>query len=136
VGLSHSKCFGISRQTAHELVHIVSEKVEIALNEGAKLHRIEPKQIDISKGLLLGWSREFRTEAVVELNPQSGLQVWYKHNLGECGICPDRGQCKSMLLKSAENLEVSLTREEKRMEPSELSMIVFSRASGRESQKT
>jgi hypothetical protein len=41
-----------------------------------------------------------------------------------------------MLLKSAENLEVSLTREEKRMEPSELFMIVFSRASGRESQKT
>jgi len=121
----------ITRQTVHQLVETIPGKMAAALNDAAALNNVDPIQLDVNKGILFGWSREFKTEAVIAMN-RKGLRVWYKHNLGKCEICPDRRRCKSTLLNNAEDLGVSLTSQERRLAPLELSNLVFLKALGRE----
>jgi hypothetical protein len=120
----------VSRQAVNQLVQTIPERVTAALCDAAKLNEVEPRHVDSSRGILLGWSRHFQTEAVVTLSLGTGLRVWYKHNLGKCKICPDRRQCKSALLRSADALGVSLTKQERDLDPSKLSGLVFSEALG------
>jgi len=132
-GLSQSEIarrLDITRQAVNQLAQTIPERVTAALQDASKLNRVEPRYIDSSKGILSGWSRDFQTEVVITLDRQAGLRVWYQHNLGQCKICPDRRQCKSMLLKSADDLGVPLTRQEKELDPSKLSRLVFSRVLG------
>jgi len=134
-GLSQSEIarqLNITRQAVNQMVQMIPDRVTAALSDASRLNRLEPRLIDSNRGILVGWSRDFQTEAVVVLNPKAGLRVWYQHNLGRCGICPDKKQCKSMLLESAEELGIPLTRQERDLHPSKLSSVVFSRALGRD----
>ncbi len=133
-GLSQSEIareLNVSRQAVNRIVEAIPERIVTALNEAAKINRVEPRHMDVSKGILFGWSRDFQTETVIALS-HKGLQVWHQHNLGECKICPSSRECKSMLIKTAEDLEIALTREERNLKPSELSSLVFSRLPGRD----
>ena len=135
-GLSQSEIarrLGITRQSVNELAQTIPEKVTAALSDAAELNGVEPKYIDGVKGLLLGWSSEFRTETIIIFNPQQGLRTWYYHDLGRCKICDDKKECESRLRKTAKYLDVELSREEKRMEPQKLASLIFSRATGRAS---
>jgi DNA-binding CsgD family transcriptional regulator len=135
-GLSQSEIarrLNVSRQAVNKLMDTIPEKIGSALNDAAKLNRISPTYLDVTKGLLIGWSKDLKSEVVIAMGPQ-GLQVWYQHSLGECKICPDRGSCKSVLVKSAHDLRVHLKWSEKRLPPSELSDLIFSRASNRKKQ--
>ncbi len=120
----------ITRQAVNQLSQTIPERIAAALNDASKLNEVEPRHVDITKGILLGWSRDFETEVVITLNSEAGLRVWYKHNLGRCKICPDRRKCKSVLIRSADDLGVSLTRQERELDPSKLSNLVFSRLLG------
>jgi len=137
-GLSQSEIarrLNVSRQAVNKLVDAIPERITSALNDAAKLDRVDPKYLDVSKGVLFGWSRDLQTEVVIAMGPE-GLQTWYQHNLGRCNMCPDEARCKSMLLKNAKDLGVSLTPQERKLEPSKLSNIVFSRVSGRDNRQT
>jgi transcriptional regulator with XRE-family HTH domain len=132
-GLSQSdiaRRLNISRQAVSQLSQSISDKVTAALYDAAGLNRIDPRIVDSTKGVLLGWSREFQTETVITLNPKVGLRVWYQHNLGRCKICPEKAQCRLSLLENADQYGVSLTRIERQHEPSKLSAIIFSRLLG------
>jgi len=109
------------------MAETIPTKIAAALNDAAQLNRVEPRYMDISRGMLFGWSKHFQTEAIIALSPEGGLQVWYEHDLGKCKICPDKRHCKSELLKTAKRLGASVARHERKLEPSELSGIVFSR---------
>jgi transcriptional regulator with XRE-family HTH domain len=138
-GLSQSdiaRKLGISRQAVNHLAQSIPDKVTAALYDAASLNRIEPRLIDDTKGVLLGWSKEFQTETVITLNLRVGLRVWYQHNLGRCKICPDKRQCRLSLLENADQYGISLTRTERRLEPSKLSSVIFSRLLGSENHKT
>lgn len=133
-GLSQSEIarrLNITRQAVNQMVQTIPDKVAAALSDASRLNRVEPRLIDSSKGILVGWSKEFQTEAVITLNPKVGLRVWYQHNLGKCKICPDKRQCKSMLLENAEELGIPVTRQEKDLDPSKLSSLIFSRVLSR-----
>jgi len=128
-----SRKLHISRQAVNKMVETIPSRVAAALKDTASLNRIEPRYLGIKDGVLVGWSKDFQTEAIISLTPEEGLQIWYQHNFGKCKICPDRRQCRSVLLKTAKRLEISLTRDETRLDPSDLSGIVFSRISERKS---
>lgn len=132
-GVSQSEIarrLGITRQAVGQLAHSIPVKVTTALTDAAALNRVEPMLIDSNKGVLVGWSSEFRTETVITLNPKVGLRTWYKHDLGHCRICPDSKKCRSLLLENAREFGIPLARHEKHLDPSELSGIVFSRLLG------
>jgi len=133
-GLSQTEIarrMNVSQQAVSQVVGAISERMSAALNDAAKLNDIEPRFMDVSSGVMLGWSSCFQTEAVITLNSRTGLQIYYQHNLGECKICMKKRACKSRLLKNAQELGVPLTRQEKHLNPSELSSLVFSRVLGR-----
>ena len=121
----------ISRQAVSQLTRPITDKVATALNDASRLNNVEPTFMDSARGVLVGWSKEFRTETVITLNPKVGLQVWYQHNLGRCRICPDKKQCKSLLLQKANEYGLSLTRQERNLDPSKLSSIIFNKLLGR-----
>lgn len=129
-GLSQSEIarkLNVSRQAVNQLAQPIPEKVTAALWDASKLNRVDPRVVDSARGVLVGWSKEFQTETVITLNPKVGLRVWYKHNLGRCAICPDKKECRSLLLENANEYGVSLNKQEKNLDPSKLSSIIFSR---------
>jgi predicted transcriptional regulator len=132
-GLSQSniaKKLNVSQQAVSQVVESISQRMSTALNDAARLNNVEPRFMDINKGIMLGWNSCLRTEVVITLNPRIGLRIYYQHNLGECKICVKRRACKSRLLKNARELGVPLTQQERSLNPSELSSIVFSRVLG------
>jgi len=132
-GLSQSEIarrMDISRQAVNQLVQTIPSKISAALFDAAKLNEVHPTMIDTSRGVLLGFSKELQLNVVITMHPETGLRIWYKHNLGRCKICPTKKQCMSSLLQTVDALGVSLTAEEKRLEPSKLSSLAFSRAFG------
>ena len=132
-GLSQSdiaRKLKITRQAVNQLVETIPERVTAALSDASKLNGVEPRFIDTSKGILVGWSKEFQTETVIILEPKEGLRVWYQHNLGRCKICPNKKKCKSTLMKTIDVLNVSLTSKEKALDPSKLASLAFSKVLG------
>jgi len=132
-GLSQSEIarkLNISRQAVNQLAQPIPDKVSAALYDASRLNRIEPRFVDSTKGLLLGWSKEFQTETIVTVNPKIGLRIWYQHNFGRCRICPDKRTCRSTLLENANEYGITLSKQERDLEPSKLSSIIFSRVTG------
>jgi len=135
-GLTQSEIarrLNVSQQAVSQVVDSISGRVSTALNDAARLNEIEPRFIDTSRGIMLGWSNCFNTEAVITFNPTMGLQVYYQNHLGDCKVCLRRRACKSKLLKNAEVLGIPLTPQERSLSPSELSGVIFSRVIGQPS---
>jgi len=133
-GLTQSdiaKRLGISRQAINRLAQSIPDKVTAALNDASRLNNIEARILDSSRGVLVGWSKDLQTEAIITLHPKIGLRVWYQHRLGRCVICPDKKQCRSLLLENANEYGISLSRHERELDPSKLSNVIFSRLLGR-----
>ena len=120
----------ISRQAVNQLAHSIPQKVEAALYDASRLNGVEPKVVDSARGVLLGWSKEFQTETIIIVTRKIGLRVWYQHNLGRCRICPDKKQCRSLLLEHANEYGISLTNSERTLDPSKLAGIIFSKVLG------
>jgi transcriptional regulator len=132
-GLTQSEIarrLGISRQAVNQVTQVIPEKVTSALQDAAKLNRVEPRLVDSARGLLIGRNIEFQVEAIITLNKKAGLRIWYQHELGRCRICPDKNRCRSLLLESASEYGISLTSQEKSSDPSRLSAIIFSKLLG------
>jgi predicted transcriptional regulator len=132
-GLSQSQIarkLNVSQQAVSQVVGSISERVITALNDAARVNEIEPRYVDSSKWIMLGWSNCFNTEAVITFNPKMGVQVYYQHRLGECKICLRKRACKSRLLKNARVLGVPLNSHELSLSPTELSGVIFSRVVG------
>ena len=137
-GLSQSaiaRRLSITRQAVNQSAQTIPHKITEALQDAARLNGVEPRQMDSARGILVGWSRDFQTEAVITLSPEAGLRVWYQHNLGQCKICSDRRQCRSTLLRGIDDLGATLTRQERELEPSKLSSLIFRRALGQDDKK-
>jgi len=132
-GLSQSEIarkLHISRQAVNQLAQTIPARITEAMVDAAKSNGVEPRIIDSVKGVLLGHSREFQTDVVITVQPEAGLRVWYQHNLGRCRICSNKKQCKSMLLKTVDVLGISLTSQERELDPSKLASLAFSKAFG------
>jgi DNA-binding transcriptional regulator LsrR (DeoR family) len=120
----------ITRQAVNQMVQTIPVRITEALNDAAKLNGVETKMIDSVKGVMLGYSREIQTNVVITMHPETGLRIWYQHNLGRCDICPDKKQCKSKILKMVDSWGVTVTAKEKNLAPSKLANLVFSKAFG------
>ena len=112
----------VSRQAIHKNLQSVETKIYKALINAAKSNRIEIRKIDIDRGLLVGWSPEFRVDVIITFSTRNGVQVWYKHK-GDCKNCSMREECKTILLNEAEERGLTITGGE----PSELAEELFKR---------
>lgn len=117
---------GVTRQAVFNMISDIDEHVEQTLQTVATAAKIEPQHIDITKGILLGYSHETNDRAIVTFSSKHGAQIW-QHHTGKCEKCKSRNMCKETILGEAEERGINLTEEEKERTPTELAHIVFSK---------
>ncbi len=119
----------VTRQTVHKALDIANSKVSTALKEAAKINKIKIETLNPAKGILLGYSSYFKTEALITFSAKNGVQVWYKHE-GDCNNCDQFQFCKKILLSEAEDRNIPLPTNANSMPPSKLAEILFSKITG------
>ncbi len=112
---------GISRQAVSRALLVMDEKIEAALREMAQANQIAVAKINPERGILLGRSIPFRTEAIIFVSEKHGVQVWYEHE-GDCGSCQRYTECIELLWDYATELGITL---EKTADPTRLADELF-----------
>lgn len=120
---------GVTRQTIHKALNVANFKVYIALEEAAKINRIKVKTIDPTNGVLVGYSPDFKTKALITFSAKNGVQVWYKHE-GNCKKCDQFQLCREMLLAEARDRIIQLPENADSLLPSKLAEILLSKIMG------
>ena len=119
----------VTRQTVHKALNVANNKISKALQETAKLNKIKVKTVDPTNGILVGYSPEFKTTAMITFSARNGVQIWYRHE-GDCENCDQLQICRTMLLAEAEDRNIQLPENPDSMLPSKLSEILFSKIIG------
>jgi transcriptional regulator len=119
----------VTRQTVHKVLNVAYDKVSEALLETANLNKIKVKKFDPAKGILLGYSTEFKTQTLVTFSAKNGVQIWYKHE-GNCKTCDRLQSCKKILLTEMEERNIQPPENLDSTLPSKLAELLFSKVIG------
>ena len=121
----------ITRQTVHQTLDTATSKIEEALEETAKINKIEIQTVDPTKGFLSGYSNHFKTKAFVTFSAKNGIQVWYKHE-GDCLKCKSLQKCRETLLAEAKDRNFLILDETSNILPSKLAEALIKKITGEE----
>jgi hypothetical protein len=121
----------ITRQTVHQALDTANLKVGEALEETAKINKIETQKIDSDKGFLLGYSSHFKSRAFITFSAKNGVQVWYKHE-GDCEKCSKLQICRETLLTEAKDRNFLILDDTSKILPSKLAEALFAKITGEE----
>jgi hypothetical protein len=119
----------VTRQTVHKALDTANLKVGEALEETAKINKIDIEKINSDKGFLLGYSAHFKTHAFVTFSAKNGVQVWYKHQ-GDCEKCSKLQTCRDALLAEAKDRNFLLLDDTRKVLPSQLAEALFAKITG------
>ena len=119
----------ITRQSVHEALNNANNKIGEALEETAKINKIETQKINPDKGFLLGYSDHFKTQAFITFSAKNGVQVWYKHE-GDCEKCNKLQTCRETLLSEAKDRNFLLLDDTSKILPSKLAEALFTKITG------
>jgi DNA-binding CsgD family transcriptional regulator len=119
----------ITRQTVHQTIDTATSKIGEALEETAKINKIEIQTVDPIKGFLLGYSNHFKTTAFVTFSAKNGIQVWYKHE-GDCLKCKSLQKCRETLLEEAKDRNFLILDETSSILPSKLAESLIKKITG------
>jgi transcriptional regulator len=130
-----AKKLNITRQTVHKSLDIANLKIEDALQEVAKINKIDIQTVNAQKGFLKGYSSHFKTSAFITFSAKNGIQVWYKHE-GNCEKCKKLETCRSTLLAEARDRNFLLLDDTSKILPSKLAEALFAKMMGEEDEHT
>jgi hypothetical protein len=119
------RTLGVTRQAVYDAGLIMIEKVEQALMHTAESNMVETQYIDVSKGVLLGYSPATKNKVIITFSPRNGVQTWH-YQQPECAQCTLVERCRSRLIQEANERGISLTGEEKALVPAKLAQTIFS----------
>ena len=119
----------VTRQTVHQTLDTANMKLTEALEETAKLNKIEVQKYDPNKGFLLGYSSHFKTQAFITFSAKNGVQVWYKHE-GGCEKCKQLQACRDALLAEAKERNFLILDDTNKILPSRLAEALISKITG------
>ena len=109
----------VTRQTIHKALDTANIKIGEALEETAKINKIDIQTMDPTKGFLMGYSSHFKTNAFITFSAKNGIQVWYKHE-GNCEKCSKLQTCRETLLAEAKERNFLILDETSKILPSNL----------------
>ncbi len=104
-------------------------KIGEALQETARINKIEVEKLNAEKGFLLGYSSHFKTQAFITFSAKNGVQVWYRHE-GNCLKCKKLQACRAALLSEAKDRNFLILADEAEILPSKLADALFARITG------
>ena len=114
----------IKRQTVHKALNVANQKILQALEETAKINKIEIQKVSHSQGYLVGYSPHFETQAFITYSPKNGIQIWYEHE-GNCAKCRRAKKCRETILEEARERKLTFKEDVNRTPPSKLADILF-----------
>lgn len=117
---------GITRQAVNKALGIIDGKIEQAFYEAVATNNLEIRSINLVEGVMEAYSPAYRIPVIVSLSKANGLKVWHLYE-GNCSSCSQRKSCRRMLFAEAEERGIDLSREEKAMQPTHLSLKIYSR---------
>ena len=120
------RMLGITRQAVYDAEGVMLEKVEHALIHAAESNMVEPRYVDSAKGILLGYSPSSQRKVIITFSARNGVQTWH-YQQPDCSSCKWVERCRSRLIMEAEERDVSLSPEERRLPPSKIAHSIFSR---------
>jgi hypothetical protein len=124
-----SRELSISRQSVHIMLNAAEGKVHQALEEAARVNRLQVKQFDVGRGILTGYSPEFSHKVVVTYSPRNGVRLWYSHD-EDCKQCKLDSEWVRIIMGEAEERGIKLTAKESRLPAPKLAKLVFERILG------
>jgi DNA-binding CsgD family transcriptional regulator len=130
-----AKKLNITRQTVHKSLDIAHLKIGDALQEVAKINKIDIETVSAERGFLKGYSNPFKTPAFVTFSAKNGIQVWYKHD-GNCEKCKKLETCRNTLLAEARDRNFLLLDDTSKILPSQLAEALFAKIAGEEDEHT
>ena len=119
------RTLGITRQAVYDAEGIMLEKVEQALIHTAESNMIEPRYVDSTKGVLLGYNPASQQKVIITFSARNGIQTWH-YEQPDCSLCKWIDRCRNRLIAEAEERGVDLSQEDKSHSPSELAHMIFS----------
>jgi hypothetical protein len=119
------RTLGITRQAVYDVEGIMLEKVEQALIHTAESNMIEPRYVDSTKGVLLGYNPASQQKVIITFSARNGVQTWH-YEQPDCTLCLWIDKCRNRLIAEAEERGVDLSQEDKSHSPSELAHMIFS----------
>ena len=119
------RMLGITRQAVYDAEGVMLEKVEHALIHAAESNMVEPRYVDSAKGILLGYSPANQRKVIITFSARNGVQTWH-YQQPDCSSCMWLERCRSRLISEAEERNVSLSPEDRKLPPSELVQSIFS----------
>ena len=119
----------VTRQTVHKALDIATLKIGEALEEVARINKIEIQAFDPNRGFLKGYSNHFKTQAFVTFSAKNGIQLWYKHE-GDCEKCKKLEACRATLLAEAKDRNFLLLDDTNKILPSKLAEALFAKITG------
>lgn len=114
--ISIANHIGITRQGVSQALLIMDKKIETSLREMARVNRIQIEKIDVERGILIGKSVPFQTNAYIFISEKHGLQVWYEHE-GDCISCKEFTKCIEFIWDFAAELGIKF---EKTQDPTQM----------------
>jgi len=120
----------VSRQAIHKTLDKANNRILRALLDAAETNKLDIRKVDPVKGVLVGYSHGFRTKVFLVYSEKDGLQLWYE-NKGQCEGCQRREECTRKLLKTADEWEIRLSKDETNLQPTQLAEKLFSEVTGK-----
>lgn len=114
---------GISRQAVSRALLLMDDRIETTLREMARSNQISVEKINAEKGILIGRSVPFQTDAIIFVSAKHGVQVWYEHD-GDCGSCQRYTECIELLWDYAAELGIKIR---KTADPTKMAEELFER---------
>ena len=124
-----AKQLSITRQTVHKALDTANTKIGEALQETAKINKIDIQTVNPERGFLMGYSSHFKTKAFITFSAKNGIQVWYKHD-GDCQKCSKLESCRETLLAEAKDRNFLLLDDTSKILPSQLAEALISKITG------
>ncbi len=114
----------ITRQTVHKTIKVANSKISQALMEVAELNKIRINEVNPTKGILIGYSLDFKTPVIITFSAKNGVQIWYKHK-GNCKKCDQLETCQRMLLMELKDRNIQPPENLESISPSELAEFLL-----------
>jgi hypothetical protein len=122
-------------QYVSRVLNRARSKIEKALRDQAKSHRLDIETVQDYKGLLRGFDYQANTEVYIIYTMKLGVVVWYKHDsyAGKlCPECPKKEECRETLDAVMTEYNIALRPDEEQLYMTEQSIAIFNKLAAKE----
>lgn len=111
------------------------KKIEKALEEHAKSHRLDIESLLDYRGLLIGFDYQANAQVYIVFTEKQGIIVWYKHDsyAGKlCPNCPKESECRQVLDTILEEYSITLRPDEEKLLMTKQSIAILNKLAAKQ----